>query len=270
MSVRQSEREGEAEKPVVVKIGGGALGEGDTLFSDLVSLQRDGLQVVVVHGGGSVISQWQKLHGIEARFIRGLRVTDGPGLEVATAVLAGLVNKELVASLQAEGGRTVGLSGVDGAIIQAEIASPELGYVGRITTVDPRPLEMLVEKGYIPVLAPIAMGSVDGAARDKDLLNVNADTVAAEVAAALGACQLIYLTDVPGVRTETGERAPRLSPEEARRLIEVGVIIGGMIPKVEACLRAAEASVESCILDGREPNSLLKAVAGEGTGTRIG
>ena len=127
----------------VVKIGGGALGASDTLFSDLAALQRDGAEIIVVHGGGNVVSEWQRRHGVEARFVRGLRVTDGPALEVATAVLAGLVNKELVASIAGCGGRAVGLSGVDGGIIQAEVRDSELGYVGRVTGVDPTPLEAL-------------------------------------------------------------------------------------------------------------------------------
>ncbi|MEE9199395.1 MAG: acetylglutamate kinase [Dehalococcoidia bacterium] len=267
MSSGELQREG--QKPIVVKIGGGPLGEGDTLYQDLVSLQRDGQRVVVVHGGGNVVSRWQEIHGIEARFVRGLRVTDLPSLEVATAVLAGLVNKGLVASLQAEGGNAVGLSGVDGGILEARVVSPELGHVGRIATVHRGLLEALLREGYIPVVAPIAARGASNKQKGEGLLNVNADTVAAEVAAALKAHRLIYLTDVPGVRDGAGGSIPYLSIEETQRLIETGVITEGMIPKVEGCLRAARASVPACILDGREPHALLEAVAGGGIGTRF-
>ncbi|MFQ5874908.1 MAG: acetylglutamate kinase, partial [Dehalococcoidia bacterium] len=217
-----------AEKPIVAKIGGGVLGEGDTLFADLVSLQRDGVQVVLVHGGGSLISLWQEIHGIESRFVRGLRVTDGSGLEVATAVLAGLVNKVLVATLQAAGGRAVGLSGVDGDFLQAEVIDRELGYVGRISAVDPSPLKALMKEGFLPVIAPIALQQGGGKAALGGILNVNADTAAAEVAVALNARRLIYLTDVPGVQNGSGESVANLSREDADDLIISGVVSGGM------------------------------------------
>ncbi|MFQ5934322.1 MAG: acetylglutamate kinase [Dehalococcoidia bacterium] len=259
-----------AEKPIVAKIGAGVLGEGDTLFADLVSSQRDGVRIVLVHGGGSLISQWQEVHGIEARFVRGLRVTDGSALEVATAVLAGLVNKVLVASLQAEGAKAVGLSGVDGGILQAEVLDSELGFVGRVIAVDPGPLNTLMNEGYLPVVAPIAFQQGGGEVALGGILNVNADTAAAELAAALGARRLIYLTDVPGVQNGSGESVAHLSREDAQDLVKSGVVSGGMIPKVEGCLRAAEDSVETCILDGRRRHALLEAVQGRSSGTRIG
>ena len=153
----------------VVKIGGGALGAADTLFSDLAELQEKGAEIIVVHGGGNVVSEWQKRHGVEARFVRGLRVTDGPSLEVATAVLAGLVNKELVASIAGCGGRAVGVSGVDGGIIKAEVRDSELGYVGRVTGVDAGPLEALARSGCLPVLSPIAAQQRNGSSDWKGL-----------------------------------------------------------------------------------------------------
>ena len=254
----------------VVKIGGGALGAADTLFSDLATLQRGGAEMIVVHGGGNVVSDWQKRHGIETRFVRGLRVTDGPALEVATAVLAGLVNKELVASISGCGGRAVGLSGVDGGIIQAEVRDSELGYVGRVTGVDPGPLEALARSGCLPVLSPIAAQQRNGSTDWKGFLNVNADTVAGELASAIGATGLIFLTDVEGILDETGACVSSLSRDEAMDMIESGVINSGMIPKVEACLKAAESSVRAVITDGRRSHALLDAVEGRGPGTWFG
>ncbi|MCH7706787.1 MAG: acetylglutamate kinase [Chloroflexi bacterium] len=143
-------------KPIVVKIGGSTLGHADTSFQDLVSLQEQGRAPVVVHGGGQTVSEWMQRQGLVPNFIRGLRVTDGPGLEVVVAVLAGLVNKQLVAAIHARGGRAVGLSGVDGGVLQAAVADPELGYVGEIVSVDTDAVTTLLDAGYIPVLAPVA------------------------------------------------------------------------------------------------------------------
>lgn len=254
----------------VVKIGGGALGAADTLFSDLADLQKKGLEIIVVHGGGNVVSEWQKRHGVEARFVRGLRVTDGLSLEVATAVLAGLVNKELVASIAVCGGRAVGVSGVDGGIIKAEVQDSELGYVGQVTGVDARPLEALVRSGCLPVLSPIAAQQRNGSSKWKGFLNVNADTVAGELASAIGASNLIFLTDVEGILDENGDCVSSVSRDGAQKMIELGVITTGMIPKVEACLKAAESGVQAIITDGRRAGALLEAVEGRGPGTWFG
>lgn len=251
----------------VVKIGGGALGAGDTLFSDLAELQKKGTEIIVVHGGGNVVSQWQKRHGVEAHFVRGLRVTDGPSLEVATAVLAGLVNKELVASIAGFGGRAVGVSGVDGGIIEAEVLDSELGYVGRVTGVDPRPLEALARSGCLPVLSPIAAQQRNGSSEWKGFLNVNADTVAGELASAISASNLIFLTDVEGILDESGNCMSSLTRKTAREMMESGVINSGMIPKVESCFKAAESGVKAVITDGRRAGALLEAVTGRGAGT---
>ncbi len=254
----------------VVKIGGGALGTADTLFSDLAELQKKGAEIIVVHGGGNVVSEWQKRHGVEARFVRGLRVTDGASLEVATAVLAGLVNKELVASIAGCGGRAVGVSGVDGGIIQAEVRDSELGYVGRVTGVDAGPLEALARSGCLPVLSPIAAQQRNGSSDWKGFLNVNADTVAGELASAINASSLIFLTDVEGILDGDGNCVSSLTRNEAQGMIESGVINSGMIPKVEACLKAAESGVRAVITDGRRAGALLEAVEGRGSGTWFG
>ena len=164
------------DKPVVVKIGGSTLGSHDTTMEDLVALQRDGVKLIVVHGGGTIISQWMERQGTIPRFVRGLRVTNGESLEIVTAVLTGLVNKQLVASLIALGGKALGLSGVDGGLLEAELADQELGYVGDITRVNPQPLLQVLEGGYIPLVAPVGLHRVDGSPYSGSLLNINGDT----------------------------------------------------------------------------------------------
>jgi acetylglutamate kinase len=223
---------------------------------------------VVVHGGGATITDWLNRHQIPTRFQRGLRVTDAETLRVVVAVLAGLVNKELVAALQGRGGRAFGLSGADGGLLRAHPMDESLGYVGQITQVDPRPLLELLDDGFIPVVAPIALWWDDEPRGH--LLNVNADTVAGAIARALAARWLVFLTDVPGIRGGDGGILPRLGAEEARALTEAGIIEGGMIPKVEACLEASAAGVAAVITDGRLPSALLSVFGQQPVGTWIG
>ena len=258
-----------AGPPLVVKIGGSTLGRHDTSLHDLVALQQQGRPVVVVHGGGPVISQWMQRQGIPPRFVNGLRVTDAASLDIVVAVLTGLVNKELVSRLHNLGGRALGLSGLDAGLLQARIANPELGYVGEITQVNPEPLTALLDNGYIPMLAPLAMQEADGSDHAGGPLNVNGDTVAGELAAILGAERLIFLTDVPGLMDANGRVLPRLDKRRARLLLRSDVVRGGMIPKLEAGLRALETAPVVDIVDGREPGALLNCAAGQGAGTRI-
>ena len=258
-----------AGPPLVVKIGGSTLGRHDTSLHDLVALQQQGRPVVVVHGGGPVISQWMQRQGIPPRFVNGLRVTDAASLDIVVAVLTGLVNKELVSRLHNLGGRALGLSGLDAGLLQARIANPELGYVGEITQVNPEPLTALLANGYIPILAPLAMQEADGSDHAGGPLNVNGDTVAGELAAVLGAERLIFLTDVPGLMDANGRVLPRLDKRRARLLLRSDVVRGGMIPKLEAGLRALETAPVVDIVDGREPGALLNCAAGQGAGTRI-
>lgn len=252
----------------VVKVGGSTLGANDTSLEDLASLWREGRRLVVVHGGGSTLSEWLRIHGVESRFVRGLRVTDRAAIDVAVAVFAGLVNTELVARLNSLGASALGLSGVDGALIRAERLDPELGFVGRVRDVDRAQIEALLDAGYLPVIASLAV-EVEGELLLAQALNVNADTVAGDVAAALEAEGLIFLTDVPGVLDAAGKRLPSLSRVEALRLIDEGVARGGMIPKLEAALVAAAAGARTLILDGREPHALREALSGAARGTLI-
>ncbi len=254
---------------VVVKIGGSILGSHDTTLQDLVALQQDGVKLVVVHGGGNIISQWMQRQGTVPRFVRGLRVTDAQSLEVVTAVLTGLVNKQLVASLLGLGGKAMGLSGVDGGLLEAEVSDQELGYVGEVSKVDPEVLYQTLEWGYIPFVAPLGLHPVDGSAYSGSLLNVNGDTAAGELAYALGAGHLIFLTDVEGVMDSSGRVIHHLDSRNAGIFLRSGVAKGGMIPKLKASLRALERVPGADIVDGRKPGALMECIRATGTGTRI-
>jgi acetylglutamate kinase len=241
------------KKVIVVKIGGSTLGNHDTTLEDLVELQKRGKSLVVVHGGGKVTTEWLDRLGIPTSFASGLRVTDGETMKVVAAALGGLVNKELVVAIQALGGRAVGLSGCDGNLLWASIKSPEMGYVGEIVAVDPGPLRLLLKAGYMPVVAPVSFGSVEGRVM---LLNVNGDTAAGEIAAALAAEKLIFLTDVDGIHDDSKRVFHRLNSAEAKDMIGAGIASGGMIPKIEASLRALTSTKLVRIIDGRAAHAL--------------
>jgi len=257
------------DKVIVVKLGGATLGSHDTTIEDIVELQQQGKSLVVVHGGAKVITEWLSRQGIPTRFVQGERVTDEATLEVVTAVLAGLVNKEIVAAINGLGGQAVGMSGVDGALIQGKIKDAELGYVGTVVKVNPAPLKILLESGYIPVVAPVSLHSFDKPDKAPQLLNINGDTVAGEIAAAIGAERLIFLTDVAGIYDHSGSLLPQLSPGEAEALMASGVASEGMMPKIKACLRALSTTSTTRIIDGRQPHALLKEIEGGGGGTTI-
>jgi acetylglutamate kinase len=249
--------------PIVVKIGGSTLGSHDTTIEDLVQLQKENIPVVVVHGGGKIINDWLNRLNISTSFVNGLRVTDFETLSVVTAVLSGLVNKNLVADIHHLGGRAVGISGVDCNLITARNLRPELGYTGEELKVDPELLGNLLEKGYIPVIAPICFGLFDSDSEKTRLINVNADSAAAEIASALNADKLIFLTDVPGIYGREKEIIARISPEEVRILIQTGVASGGMAAKVEACLHALSKVSVTRIIDGRKPHALYNEIERE-------
>ena len=244
--------------PIVVKIGGSTLGSHDTSLKDLVRLQQEGREVVVVHGGGKVISQWMQRQGLAPRFVGGLRVTDAPSLEIVVAVLTGLINKELVSSMHEFGGRSVGLSGIDGNMVEAKIGNPELGFVGEVTAVNVELIRALLDSGYIPMIAPLGVHVRDGSEHAGSPLNINGDTVAGELAYALEAEQLVFLTDVAGVMDGGGRVIRGLDRRRAGILSNSGVIQGGMIPKLSACLRALERSPVANIIDGRQPDALIE------------
>lgn len=257
------------EKAIVVKVGGSTLGSHDTTIEDIVKLQQKGRTVVVVHGGGKLITEWLAKQGVPSRFVQGERVTDRATLEVVISVLAGLVNKEIVAEIIGRGGQAVGISGVDGALIEGRIADKEKGFVGAVVRVNTAPIEALVQSGFVPVIAPVGLNAekpTDG----PRALNFNADIVAGEIAAAIGAERLIFLTDVVGVCDQSGKLMAKLSPKEAEALVASGVASGGMIPKIRACLKGLSGKATTCIIDGRQPHALLRETQEGGIGTTIG
>ena len=255
---------------IVVKSGGSTLGEHDTTLDDLVSLQHEGASPIVVHGGGKTISQWMAAQNVRPVFKDGLRVTDKDSLQIVVAVLAGLINKELVSQITAAGAKAFGLSGADGGMLVASVKDPALGYVGEVIDVDTSPILAASQAGYIPVIAPVARCPSDDPTYPNSLMNINADTAAGEIAAALQADKMYFLTDVEGVLDRGHRLIPRITVRQAQALTSAGTISGGMIPKIAACVRALKSGSESYIIDGRQPGALRKSLSGAGLGTRIG
>ncbi len=251
-------------KILVVKLGGSTLENQRMILQDIIWLRALGANPVLVHGGGPYINEWLKKLNIPAAFKNGLRVTDARTLEIVRMVLCGQVNQGLVAMAAQMGGRVVGLCGTDGQMIQARVTDAELGFVGEIEKVNPEVVQTLVTQGYIPIIAPLGQGP-DGIS-----LNINADLVAAHLAGALDAEKLIFLSNVVGICRADGSLISELSDDEARQLIREGVISGGMIPKVSACLDALVAVPRVHIVDGGEAHVLLRELfTDQGAGTMI-
>lgn len=270
-----------AGKTFVVKYGGHAMGDPEAqrdFAEDVVLLKAVGINPVVVHGGGPQIGQMLKRLGVESRFVDGLRVTDAETAHIAEMVLAGSINKEIVAWIGRAGGRAVGISGKDAGLVQAEKVGRsdpdplqgierkvDLGFVGEPVAVDRRIIDSLSGEGIIPVIAPIGLGA------DGHTYNINADTMAGAIAAAMGASRFFLLTDVAGVLDKQGQLVTDLDPAAVRRLREDGTISGGMIPKLETCVAAVEAGVDAAVvIDGRVPHAmLLEIFTRRGAGTLI-
>src|SRR5438552_733971 len=250
-----------AREAVVLKIGGSVAGQEDPALDLVASLNDAGRPLVVVHGGGPLVGEWATKLGLETRFERGLRVTDPATRDVALAVLGGLVNKTLVARLIAKGVPATGLAGIDGGMLRAEREDAALGLVGRITMVDSSLLEELLAALRVPVIAPAALDT------DGTILNVNGDTAAGAIAAAVAARLLAFVTDVPGVRGKDGRVIASLDRDRARVLVEDGTIEGGMLPKVEACLVAAQAGCRAAIVSARDFAAVDALLAGDTAGT---
>ena len=254
---------------MVIKLGGSvdaADADVDAVLRDVVLLRFVGMKPVLVHGGGAEITEWQQRLGLEPRFVNGLRVTDAPTMEIVKMVLTGKVGPDIVARINRLGAGAIGMSGEDGPTLLVRPRPPEggadLGYVGDVETVNPEPLQAILGQGRIPVMASIGLGY------DGQTYNVNADSVAGELAVALSATKLILLTDVEGVRDGSGQLRTELDVAAAQRLVEDGIVRGGMIPKVRAASRAVSAGADAHIIDGRVPHSLLLELLTErGVGT---
>ena len=258
-------------KIIVVKYGGNAMISEELklqVMEDLVLLWLIGVKPVLVHGGGPEISEMLKKVGKQSEFVDGLRVTDKETAEIVQMVLAGKINKQLVNLLGEFGGNAVGISGIDGHLIEAKVKDERLGYVGEITNVNVQPILDLIEKEYIPVVSTVGCDS------EGNVYNINADTAASYIAGAMKAERLITMTDIPGILRDVNNPdsiIKKVTTEEARQLFEEGVISGGMIPKVECCIEAIEKGVRRVtILDGRVPHALLlELLTDEGAGTLV-
>ncbi|HEV3233227.1 MAG TPA: acetylglutamate kinase [Candidatus Dormibacteraeota bacterium] len=254
---------------IVIKLGGSALEqEKINILEDVVLLRYVGMNPVVVHGGGAEISAMQERFGLESKFVEGLRVTDEASMDVVKMVLTGKVNPDIVAALNGLGGQAVGMSGEDGPSIlvkpMSSVNGEDLGFVGEVAQVNAEPITALLERSYIPVIASIGLGY------DGKSYNVNADTVAAELAVALGARKLIVLTDVEGVRDASGNLISEIVAHDVTDKIADGTVTGGMIPKVNACVRALAGVEKAHIIDGRVSHALLlELLTAEGIGTMI-
>jgi acetylglutamate kinase len=249
-------------KTIAVKVGG-SVGEEGTVLDDVVWLKRLGINPVLVHGGGPQISQRLDRLGVETRFVEGRRFTDRQTMEVVHEVLM-RINGEFVAYLNAHGASAWGCNGLDGEMVQARFRDERLGLVGEVEVVKLRPITSLVDQGYVVVIAPLAAGP------SSQPLNVNADTVAGEVARAIRAEKLVLFTDVPGVLDAEGQVLPELSRQQVEDMLDDGTIRGGMIPKIQACLRALETVPRVHVLDGRVPHALIRELfTREGVGTML-
>ncbi len=253
-------------KTVVVKMGGSALSSEHTVLQDIIWLKNLQVNVVLVHGGGDDISNWLKRIGKDSKTVKGLRVTDEETMEVVKMVLVGKVQQELVAAINGLGGEAVGISGLDGKLFECERYTGEgdLGLVGRIKRVNLRPVTAALNEGYIPVVTPVGFG--EGGV----VYNINADLGAGELAAALRAEKLIFLTDVIGICDKDGQLISELNVNQVPELVNENVITGGMLPKVEAAGRALERVKRVHIIDGRVPHALVRELfTDKGVGTMV-
>tara|TARA_B100001142_G_C14251631_1_gene623426 strand:- start:428 stop:1213 length:786 start_codon:yes stop_codon:yes gene_type:complete len=257
----------EMKEIVVIKLGGSTLSEMDNNLKEIADLHISGIPVVIVHGGGALISEWMNKLEIKTDFIDGLRVTDENSIQIVTSILGGLVNKTLVASIINKNCKAIGLSGIDDNIFTAKFLDQTHGYVGNIISTNSEFIELLLNKEYLPVIAPIA---INNELIDPPLLNINGDIAASALAVSLQADKLIFLTDVDGVLDENSKLISTLNTAQSKSLISNGTAKSGMIPKINSCIDAVESNVESFIINGTKYGNLTSIIKNsESVGTKF-
>ncbi|MBA67001.1 MAG: acetylglutamate kinase [Chloroflexi bacterium] len=257
----------EMKEIVVIKLGGSTLSEMDNNLKEIADLHISGIPVVIVHGGGALISEWMNKLEIKTDFIDGLRVTDENSIQIVTSILGGLVNKTLVASIINKNCKAIGLSGIDDNIFTAKFLDQTHGYVGNIINTNSEFIELLLNKEYLPVIAPIA---INNELIDPPLLNINGDIAASALAVSLQADKLIFLTDVDGVLDENSKLISTLNTAQSKSLISNGTAKSGMIPKINSCIDAVESNVESFIINGTKYGNLTSIIKNsESVGTKF-
>ncbi len=251
----------------VIKIGGSTINDWSESLDQINEIIDMGNSLVIVHGGGKTVSHWGSKLGIRPEFVKGLRKTDSNTLEVAISVLAGLVNSKLVSFLNSKKINSVGISGISGGMIKAEIENKDLGLVGQIKSLNTDLIENLINNKFVPVVSPLGINQNSKDNNDK-VLNINADFVASEIAKNLNANKLIYQTDVDGIKDEKGRVIPKMTLSQAKNLISSGIVVGGMLPKLQSCIDSMQGVDRSHIINGSD-NSLVEIFKGNRTGTEI-
>ena len=251
----------------VIKIGGSTIDDWDKTLDQINELIDMGQSLIIVHGGGKTLSDWSSKLGIRPEFVRGLRKTDGYTLEVAIAILSGLVNNKLVSFLNQKKIKSVGISGLSGNMILAEIVNKDLGFVGEIKVLNTELIENLLNNKFVPVISPIGINQ-NPDHLNENILNINADFVASAIATSLKASRLIYQTDVEGIKDEKGRVISKMTLSQAKNLINSGIVVGGMVPKLQSCIDSMQGVDHSHIISGSE-SSLIDLIKGKRIGTEI-
>tara|TARA_B100000941_G_scaffold132386_1_gene93587 strand:- start:141 stop:923 length:783 start_codon:yes stop_codon:yes gene_type:complete len=251
----------------VIKIGGSTINDWDKNLSQLNQILDMGQSIIIVHGGGKTVSEWGSKLGIRPEFVKGLRKTDKNTLEVAISILSGLVNSKLVSYLNSRKINAVGVSGLSGNMIKASVSNQELGLVGDIKTINTDLIQNLINNNYVPVISPLGINQKPNDI-DESILNINADFVASGIAKTLKANKLIYQTDVDGIKDEKGRVIPKMTLDQAKNLIYSGIVVGGMVPKLQSCIDSMQGVDRSHIING-SGNTLIDIFKGKRVGTEI-
>ncbi|MFL2665644.1 MAG: acetylglutamate kinase [Dehalococcoidia bacterium] len=253
---------------IVIKIGGSTLGESDSSLSDIIQFSKESISPIIVHGGGKEINKWIAKQGIHPEFINGLRRTDKETRDVAASVLSGLINNNIVSEIQNLGGNATGLSGISNSLFECKLLSEELGYVGEIIKVNLEIIKTIIRSKSIPVIAPLGI-NIYSNKKDDNILNINADTAASFISNNMQSEKLIFLTDVEGVLDHNKRLISKMTKSQAIELLKSGIISGGMIPKIEACLKGIQNGGSAHIIDGRDSGALLQCIENKIIGTKI-